>query len=69
MDLGFGGTGLVALGHPHYFFVDDGGQYDYMTYLLAALVVLLPIAFVVDLLYSRRDPAQKHGFCGRGDGA
>ena len=38
---------------------DDPGTFNY--YVIAALVVLLPISFACDLIYSKKEPAKKTG--------
>lgn len=45
-----------------YFFVTKDGDYALIIYVLAALVCLLPLAFVADRLYRKVEPEQKHGF-------
>ncbi len=45
-----------------YFIVEKNGEYEFLIYTLATLVVLLPLAFIADRIYSKIEPLQKHGF-------
>ena len=47
-----------------YFFVPNGRavEYTWLTYFIATLLVLLPIAFILDRIYSKKEPDHKHGF-------
>ncbi len=45
-----------------YFFIDNGADYTFSLYFMAAVLCLLPPAYVVDRRYSLQEPAEKHGF-------
>jgi len=45
-----------------YFFIIKTGDYGFVMYVLAMVVCLVPFALLSDMLYSKREPAQKHGF-------
>lgn len=47
-----------------YFFVSKDGDYQFVIYVLAAVICLLPLAFVVNRVYAKDEPEQKHGFAG-----
>lgn len=46
------------------YYVVGVGVDEFTIYVLAAMVCLLPLAFFVDRVYVRQEPAQKHGFTG-----
>ena len=46
------------------YFIVDAETHNASIYLLASTLVLLPLAFFVDRLYARQEPAQKQGFAG-----
>ena len=45
-----------------YFIIKDQFDYTFVLYVLAALVCLLPIAYIADRLYAKVEPEHKHGF-------
>lgn len=47
-----------------YFFISStrSNDYGWISYLVATMIVLLPFAFVLDRLYSKKEPDHKHGF-------
>lgn len=54
---------ILLSGTLSYFFVDKTSSYEFLIYTMAALIVLLPMAFVADkFFYSKQEPPVKHGF-------
>jgi hypothetical protein len=56
---------VLLVGTLAYFFLDNPGStsdYTFSIYFMAAVLCLLPPAFIVDKLYMKRESSQKHGF-------
>jgi hypothetical protein len=47
-----------------YYIIDDTTPENFVIYLLAAMLSLVPIAFFVDRMYAKHEPQQKSGFSG-----
>ncbi|HEX9153284.1 MAG TPA: hypothetical protein VF809_00505 [Candidatus Saccharimonadales bacterium] len=47
-----------------YYFFDNGGDYTFTLYFMAAMLCLMPFALVTERMYAKREPKQKHGFGG-----
>jgi hypothetical protein len=47
-----------------YYFVDSSADYVFIIYVLAAVICLLPMAMIVESMYRKKEPEQKHGFAG-----
>lgn len=45
-----------------YYFISKSDSYEHLVYILAGLVVLLPIGTVLDIAYAKREPVHKQGF-------
>ena len=62
----WGGTlialGVLISGTLAYFMVKGGEDYSFLTYTISVLIVLLPLAFLTNAIYSKRELAHKHGF-------
>jgi hypothetical protein len=54
----------VLLSMTLLYFIVDAETHNAPIYVLAAMLALLPLAFFVDRMYSRQEPAQKQGFAG-----
>ncbi len=57
-----GALSILLSGTLTYIFVDKAGNFDFLIYTLATLIVLLPLAYVADRFYRKVEPEQKHGF-------
>lgn len=55
---------VLLIGTLSYFFVNETADYSFTVYFLAAMLCLLPPAYIVDRKYARLEPEQKHGFAG-----
>lgn len=53
---------ILLSGVLTYFIIDKTGEYEFLIYTLATLLVLLPLAFIADRVYRKIEPPQKHGF-------
>ncbi|MEO6513392.1 MAG: hypothetical protein ABIR37_01755 [Candidatus Saccharimonadales bacterium] len=57
--------GSLLSGTLAYFIARDSGavnSYTFIVYIIAVTVCLLPAAYIVDKVYSKYEPHQKHGF-------